>query len=265
MNHKIKHKIQTIIYLIIILIVSGGYIYMRCAPMQTVEPPPLPAGWLPSSTTGQVIRHKYFSLSYNEKHEQAEWVAYMLTRHQVVTNKKIKRPFFSKDPLVKTGSADYSSYKGSGYDKGHLCPAGDRNFDNDAFYETFYTSNISPQNHDFNSGIWNALEDKVRSWAVRRDTVFVITGGVLDDRLPSIGKRDKVSVPGYFYKIVFDPEHTESISFLIPNAPSEYPIYKYTVTIDSIESITGIDFFPALPDSIEVEMEKKKNGRKQWR
>lgn len=117
--------------------------------------------FLPTSTTNQIVVHENYTLSYVEKFEQAEWVAYELKKsHMSTTN--FERPFFIEDSKVKTRSADWRNYKRSGYDKGHLCPAGDRKFSKSAFDETFLTSNISPQKHDFNDGVWNRLEQKVR-------------------------------------------------------------------------------------------------------
>ena len=97
----------------------------------------------PTSTTGQIIVHQNYSLSYFEKYEQAEWVFYELKSN--AGNSNFKRPYFIQDPLVKTKSADYKNYKNSGYDKGHLCPAGDMKFSKEAFDDTFYTSKILPQ------------------------------------------------------------------------------------------------------------------------
>jgi len=82
--------------------------------------------YLPTSTTGQVIHHSHYTLSYSEKHEQAEWVAYKLTAGEV-----------------------NGSYKGSGYDRGHLAPAGDMSFSHTAMGESFYLSNMSPQEAGF--------------------------------------------------------------------------------------------------------------------
>lgn len=215
--------------------------------------------FLPSSTTGVIITHNYYTLSYAEKHEQAEWVAYELKRSQVVTS-NFKRPYFVEDRKVKTGSADWKNYKKSGYDKGHLCPAGDRKFDYNAFHETFLTSNISPQNHDFNRGIWNRLEQKTRVWAKKYDGVYIVTGGVLEKGLEAIGQ-ERVSIPTYFYKIIVDTsdEKYKAISFLIPNEKSSSSYYDFTVSIDEIETLTGIDFFPKLDDSIESKLESEIN------
>ena len=215
--------------------------------------------FLPSSTTNQIIRHDYYTLSYSEKHEQAEWVAYELKKNYVKNN-DFKRPYFIEDPKVKTGSADWRNYKKSGYDKGHLCPAGDMEFALKAYNDTFFTSNISPQLHDFNGGIWNRLEQKVRYWATKYDGIYVVTGGILHPSLQTIGK-EKVSVPNYFYKILLDYSNGQyrMIAFLVPSKKSDKPLYDFVVSVDTVEKMTGIDFFSKLDDKIENNLEKASN------
>ena len=211
--------------------------------------------FLPSSTTGQIVHHKNYSLSYNETHEQAEWVAYELKKsHLSSTN--FKRPYFEIDKAVKSGAAHWRNYKQSGYDRGHLCPAGDRRFSKEAHDETFLTSNISPQEHQFNAGIWNTLEQKVRYWARKYDGVFVVTGGVLKGNMKTIGDED-VSVPNQFYKVLIDYNSgsTKMIAFLMPHKDSNQPLYKFVVSVDEIEELTGIDFFSELDNSIENKLE----------
>jgi endonuclease G len=219
--------------------------------------------YLPTSTTNQIITHDYFTLSYNEKYEQAEWVAYELKKKYVI-NSNFERPYFIEDPKVKTGSADWRNYKKSGYDKGHLCPAGDMEFAINAYNDTFFTSNISPQLHDFNGGVWNRLEQKVRYWATKYDGIYVITAGILQPNLKTIGQ-EKVSVPNYFYKILLDNSNGKykMIAFLVPNEKSNKPLYDFVVSVDSIEKITGIDFFPKLEDKTENSLEKN-SDYKSW-
>ena len=135
---------------------------------------------MPSSTTGEIVEHSHYMLSYNEPFEQSEWVAYTL-RKEHLTHDDRKRPYFIEDPKVRTKSADWRNYKGSGYDRGHLCPAGDRRFTKQAYNETFYTSNISPQDREFNAGVWNELEKQVRIWAKQHGEIFVVTAGVLEN------------------------------------------------------------------------------------
>lgn len=201
-------------------------------------------------------------MSYNETYEQAEWVAYELKG--VKSYHDYDRPFFIEDEKVNTGSADWRNYKRSGYDKGHLCPAGDMKFSKEAYDETFLTSNISPQKHDFNDGIWNTLEQKVRYWASKYDGIYVVTGGVLNDNLKTIGEED-VAVPEYFYKVLLDTSRSEykMIGFLVPAVDSNKPLYEFVVPVDEIEKMTGIDFYPSLNDKIENNLEKS-SDYKSW-
>ena len=219
--------------------------------------------YLPTSTTNAIISHNYYTLSYSEKYEQAEWVAYELKSEHLSKTKR-KRPFFIQDKKVKTQSADYRNYKKSGYTKGHLCPAGDRKFSKEAFDETFFTSNISPQKASFNGGVWNRLENKTRYWAGKDKQLFVITGGVLEKNLKTIG-REKVAVPKQFYKVLLDYSKPEikTIAFLVPHQQSKAPLYSFVVSIDSLEELTNIDFFPALPDAIENKLEAM-SSYKDW-
>lgn len=219
--------------------------------------------FLPTSTTGQVIHHEGYSLSYSEPHEQAEWVAYELKKSHL-SNANFKRPYFEVDHAVKTGAAHWRNYKQSGYDRGHLCPAGDRKYSQTAHDETFLTSNISPQDHDFNSGLWNRLEQKTRYWASKYDGVFVVSGGVLKGNMKTIGE-EKVAVPNQFYKILIDNNtgKTKVIAFLMDHKDSDLPLYKFVTSVDKIENLTGIDFFSELDDEIENKLEAS-SDYKNW-
>lgn len=219
--------------------------------------------FLPTSTTGQIVHHNGYSLSYSEPHEQAEWVAYELKKSHI-SKKEHKRPYFEIDNAIKTGAAHWRNYKQSGYDRGHLCPAGDKRYSKEAHDETFLTSNISPQNHQFNSGIWNTLEQKTRYWAVKYDGVFVITGGILKGNLKTIGEED-VAVPNQFYKILMDYNSGKPkvIAFLMPHQDSDLPLYKFVTSVDRLETLTGIDFFPELDDQIENKLESN-SAYKNW-
>jgi endonuclease G len=217
----------------------------------------------PSSTTNQIVNHDYYTLSYHEEHEQAEWVAYVLQPQKGI-NRNYNRPYFIEDPNVTSKSADWRNYKNSGYTKGHLCPAGDMRFSKKAYDATFYTSNISPQLPEFNGGVWNRLEQKIRYWADKYGDIYVITGGVLSEDLKSIG-RDNVSVPNYFYKILLHSkgDQLKMIGFLVPHKDSDRPLYEFVVPVDKIEQMTGIDFFKNLPDGIENTLEKS-SDYKDW-
>ncbi len=219
--------------------------------------------YLPTSTTNKIIKHEFYTLSYNEKYEQAEWVAYELKENMIVKN-SFKRPYFIEDELVDSNSADWRNYKKSGYDKGHLCPAGDMKFSKNAFEDTFFTSNISPQKHNFNAGIWNRLEEKTRYWAQKYKSIYVITGSLLNNNLKTIGK-EAVAVPEFYYKILVQKNKNsyKMIAFLMASQESKLALYEFVKSTDDIEKLTGVDFFAKIPDEIESKIEKN-SDYKDW-
>ena len=203
-----------------------------------------------------IIKHLGYTLSYNEKHEQANWVAYQLTADE--TKKKVSRSNdFEPDESVATGSANGDDYKGSGFDRGHLAPAADMGWSEQSMHESFYYSNMSPQVPGFNRGIWKHLEEQVRQWAIDNQSIYVVTGPLFSENLPTIGT-NKVSVPRYYFKVLLDYSEPslKAIGFIIPNASSELSLRVYAVSIDSVEKVTGLDFFPVLPDVEENRIEK---------
>lgn len=217
------------------------------------------------SRKDQIIRHKFYTLKYNEKYEQADWVAYRLTAEQ--SSGKLKRKgSFKADPAVRTGSASPADYRKSGYTRGHLAPAADMKFSPVALEESFYMSNMTPQTQGFNAGIWGSLEKIVRKWAVKEKEICVVAGGILKGNMKTIGNKNKIAVPEYFYKVVLDCTEPEikGIGFIVPHKKSKEDIMKYALTIDKVEKETGINFFPALPDAIEKRVESSVDLNK-WR
>ena len=212
--------------------------------------------YLPKSE-GEIIRHKYFTLSYNEDHEQANWVHYKLDPNFLKgTTPRINS--FRPDPYVLTKSAELIDYKGSGYDRGHLAPAGDMKYSRESMIESFFMSNMSPQDPSFNRGIWRRLEETIREW-VKSSEIFISTAGVLNiENLGSIGG-NKVTIPSKYYKVIYSPKNNSMIGFLLSNRSSSSELKSFVVSVDSIESITGIDFFHELPDEIENRLESKVN------
>lgn len=216
---------------------------------------------LPSiGKTDQIVRRVGYTLRYQEAYEQSDWVAYPLTDKMVAGNQK-RENVFMPDPVVKTGTAVTSDYTRSGYDRGHMAPAADFRGNYQLMKETFYMSNISPQNREFNAGRWSDLEKMVRAWATRYKKIYVVTGPVLEPGLPQIGRINKVAVPRYFYKVILyaKPPYVKGIAFLMPNENTTRPLSDFVVPIDQIEKLTGIDFFPLLPDDIEKKVEAVAN------
>lgn len=200
----------------------------------------------------EIVEHTHYTLSYNEKYEQPNWVMYSLTKDMLKPSKFKRRDDFRADPTVDSGSATKKDYIRSGYDRGHLVPAADMKFTKEALSETFYMSNMSPQSPGFNRGIWKELEAQVREWARNDDDLYVIVGPVFDDEMKQLGKNE-VAIPNMYYKIIVDLEepNQKAIAFLMKNEKLDGGLFDYNVSIDSIEIITGIDFFPELPDDFE--------------
>jgi len=204
-----------------------------------------------------IVRHTYYTLSYNEKYEQANWVFYLLTDTMVANSVEERSKSFKMDKMVISISAKSSDYTNSGYDRGHLCPAGDMGFTAVAMEESFLMSNISPQVPDFNRGVWKELEFKVRDWAKKERQLYVVTGPVFKDIKDTIGK-EEVVVPGYYFKIIYDPtDDPKILAFILPNEKSDRPLYDFAVTVDDAEKLTGLDFYSQLPDEIENKLEAK--------
>lgn len=266
MTNKTKYSILTAIVIIATLLTKEYLInkeQVKVVNGGTIVKQDTNEYFLPTSTTGQIVHHDGYSLSYSEPHEQAEWVAYELKKsHLSSTN--FKRPYFEIDKAVKTTAAHWRNYKKSGYDRGHLCPAGDRKYSQEAHDETFLTSNISPQTHEFNAGVWNRLEQKTRYWASKYDGVFVVSGGVLKGSMKTIGS-EKVAVPNQFYKVIIDNNsaNTKMLAFLMDHEASNESLYKFVVSVDEVEELTGIDFFSELEDEKENRLEAS-NSYKNW-
>lgn len=204
--------------------------------------------FLPEWKRSEVIHHGHYSLAYSEEHEQAEWVAYELTKKQLKIPNVERARNFTPDPTIPTGSAIYRDYSRSGYTRGHLAPAGDMAFSEEAMKESFYMSNMSPQAEAFNRGIWRELEENIRDWAYHDGHLYIVTGPVLSQGVVKKIGENGVSVPEYFYKVVLDIEgqKQKGIGFILPNEGSELPLLDYAVTIDSVEQFTGFDFFADL-------------------
>jgi len=206
--------------------------------------------------TAAIVQHSGFILEYAEPYEQAHWVAYELDKAKAsVTITRTDN--YRADPLVRTASASLDDYKNSGYDRGHLFPAADA-WDSASMNDCFYLSNMSPQTHSFNAGTWEKLEVQVRNWALRFDTLYIVTGPILRKGLPTIGI-DSVAVPEYFYKAILclNSKDTMAIGFILKHENSQMPLSSFAVSIDSVEKISGIDFFPLLPDSLEQRVEHR--------
>lgn len=227
---------------------------------------------LPRLEAGEtVIAHSAMCLVYDEYHEQAKWVAHIITP-DIIQGSESRSNDFRQDPKVPTASSeekDYflkflkadSSYEydGFGYDRGHLAPSADFRWSRLALSESYFYSNMSPQRPEFNRGGWAQLEGLLREYIFRNEgsQLMVVTGPVLKDDLPKVARSvNGVSIPAYYFKVVVDRSLQRGIAFLMPNKEIIYPLPSFAVSIDSVEALTGIDFFPALDDRLETLVEQ---------
>ena len=208
----------------------------------------------------QILFRKGYAISYNRSTKQANWVAWHLTRSH--TDGYVERPqrAFHDDDDVPNSTHYYDYNKARKYDRGHLCPAGDNKWDHDAMMETFLMSNVCPQYRNLNSGVWNDIEIKCREWADSEGDVYIVCGPVFysnrSDR-EYIGQ-SRIPVPDAFFKVVMSNKNKgKGIGFLCENRNGSADLNDYACSIDDIEKIVGIDFFPALPDDVEERIESK--------
>ena len=212
---------------------------------------------IPTTTKSDlIICHSGYCLAYDENYKLAKWVAYELT-YAETQGTFTRNDKFKPDPLITRNSASLADYKKSGYDRGHLAPAADMKWSAEAMAESFYLSNMSPQDKSFNRGIWKKLEEQVRDWAIENKSVYITTGPILEKGLPTIGP-NQIPIPKAFYKVILDYSQPDikAIGFIIPNEGSSSPLSTFVLSIDSIEKQTHIDFFSKLPDEIENQIEQ---------
>lgn len=203
----------------------------------------------------QIIHHTGYTVSYNKDLKLPNWVSYELTRKEIKGKEKRSNRFIT-DPQVRGLIATNTDYAHSGYDKGHMAPAADMKWSPQAMKESFYFSNMCPQHPQLNRRGWKNLEEKIRDWAIADSAIIIICGPIITRQPKTIGK-NKVVVPQQFFKVILSPfvKPMRAIGFLFNNKQSVEPLSTYAVTIDSIEHLTNMDFFAALPDEIENKIE----------
>lgn len=210
----------------------------------------------PDGVPEQMLRRAGYTASYNKTTKQPNWVAWHLTADRTTGPAKRSGVDFQADMDVPVPRAEDSDYYGSGYDRGHMCPAADNKYSEKAMEESFLFTNMCPQNGNLNRGDWNEMEQACRRWAKEYGGVYVVCGPILyKGKHKTIGK-NKVVVPEAFFKVVLRTgENPKAIGFIYKNAEGNRPKGDYVNTVDEVERITGIDFFPSLPDDVENKVE----------
>lgn len=210
----------------------------------------------PSGTTEELLKYTGMDISFNPSTHQPNWVAWELLGSETEGPTE-REPGFSPDPAVD-GCATPQDYRHTGFDRGHMAPAGDMKWHPQAMRESFYMTNISPQAGDLNRGAWKKLEEKCRVRAVADSALIIVCGPIFDTGQPSarIGATG-VAVPSRFFKVILAPYVARpwAIGFIMPNSYVEGGMQKAAVSVDEVERVTGYDFFSALPDSLENRIE----------
>ena len=213
--------------------------------------------YAPQASLGYKIQHRYYTLSYSSTHRQAEYSYYFLSPESILGGQE-RTDDFRVDPKVKSNPVKSTDYQGSGYDRGHLCPAADMALNLTAMSETFFMSNMSPMAPSFNRGIWSRLEDWVREQALGNGGLYVVTGPILSSRCGSI--KGSITVPCSYYKVVFTGgSNPKMLGFVLSNAGASGSLQAFAVSVDEIEKKTGLDFFPQLENALEQTLESKVN------
>lgn len=210
------------------------------------------------NTPEQILHRIAYTVSYNKETKIPNWVAWKLTKEHCEGD--IQRPTsaFHEDKEVSKPRATLADYKGSGWSRGHMCPAGDNKWDADAMYESFLLTNMCPQDSKLNAGRWNDIESLCRKWAKEYGEVYIVCGPILYKQKHKTIGNNKVVIPEAFFKVVLCLSgEPKAIGFICKNNGEKQNRDYYVNTVDNVERITGIDFFPNLDDAIENKIEAK--------
>lgn len=210
----------------------------------------------PKGTPEQILKRTGYVASYNKTTLLPNWVAWHLTAERTEGSAKRSGVDFAEDTEVPEPRATDWDYYNSGYDRGHMCPAADNKWSKKAMEESFLFTNMCPQNGNLNRGDWNEMEMACRKWAKKYGDLYIVCGPILyKGKHKTIGK-NKVVVPEAFFKVVLRTgDNPQAIGFIYKNTSGNRPKDSYVNTVDEVERITGIDFFPSLPDDVEKKVE----------
>lgn len=227
------------------------------------EAPAVPAEGLmelpASRPSDRIMSYAGYVSSYNPETLIPDWVAYELTAEELEGTEERGDRQFSMDKRYKGTQAMREDYYNSGWTKGHMAPAADMRWSSSAMDDTFYFTNVCPQHEYLNGKDWEYLEGRVRHWAREFGKVWVVTGPIVgSNRYGTIGDRDVV-VPDSFYKAVLACKGGKyrAIAFTMDNDDKRYYLQDCAISVNELEEITGLDFFPLLDDSVEEKVEDR--------
>lgn len=196
----------------------------------------------------QILYRAGYTTSYNSKSKTPNWVAWHLTERHTRGEARRNMQVFTEDSDIIGKRATNNDYYNSRYDRGHMCPAGDNKWSEEAMRQTFLFTNICPQNHGLNKYEWNDLEILCREWAQRYGAIDIVCGPIFSEKgqQKTIGK-NQVWVPDAFFKVILCRQGKEkAIGFIYRNEAGNRPKGDYVNSLRQVQRITGITFFPQL-------------------
>ncbi len=215
-------------------------------------------------TSEQILYRKGYVVSYNKELRIPNWVLWHLTAEHTVGCASRPGNAFHEDLEVPFPRSTNNDYKGSGWSRGHMCPAGDNKWDSDAMYESFLLSNVCPQNMNLNSGVWNQIEISCRTWAKKYGDIYIVSGPILFNKVHETIGEGEVVVPEAFFKVVMCLNgEPKGIGFICRNTDGNRRKDLYVNSIRQVERITKIAFFPFLEKEI-AEKVKSKADINEW-
>ena len=240
---------------------STTFYQTRTAEVEKVKKPSVTQYELPAPLTDrpeQILKRRAYTTSYNNKSKTPNWVAWHLTKAHTYGDHQRKNEVFFEDETIESSlRATDNDYYNSRYDRGHMCPAGDNKWDAQAMRESFLFTNICPQNHGLNKYEWNDLEIQCRDWAREYGAIDIVCGPIFSstDDQKTVG-RNKVWVPDAFFKVILCRQgNPKAIGFIYRNEGKKQTQEEALRSVDEIETLTGIDFFPSLDDATETRIE----------
>lgn len=213
-----------------------------------------------------------FSVEWDCDKRSQRWTCYQM--HRGYSGKYSRESDFFFDATNLNSNEYWGEYtRFPGYDRGHICPSGDRTASEEMNSQTFVMTNMQPQYHKFNSfdkktgdnGLWVRMENQLRKWADKlsaTDTIFVCKGGTIDSEANIITRIDgKLIVPKYFYMAILRKSSFGYAGMAFwseqKNAwRTNETLRSHAISISELEKRTGIDFFCNLPDDVEAHVEK---------
>lgn len=214
------------------------------------------------SVSEQILEKMGYTVSYNNETKNANWVAWHLTKERTLGSANRDGIPYMVDQEVRGPRQELDDWYNLDLplDHGHICPAADNKWSQEAMEQTFLLTNMCPQNHNLNSGDWEELESRCRGWARHYGDVYIAAGPIIDTENKNV-IGNNVAVPDAFFKVILcmKGKHPKALGFIYPNVASNHKMSYYVHTVDDVEEKTGIDFFCNLPDSIETAVESVSN------